>query len=1083
MRRTHNNKGSVLLMVVGLLAILGMLGSTFLLISRLENKQAKARTSRGQESEIAKGKLNEIVTLLQEDLHFGDAGRAYSNLDTTGFEYTDCRDAADATQDPWLASFDRVAAPSGGNSITIPQVGYVLGHPMLAFVTNLTGPTNAAKYRDIPYPINSSFYNIDSDGDTSSPKDAYGSRDSSDSYIEWVFVDTDGDGDPDSVLTNTGILCESAAGADREVDRYYWMATRITDMSGKICINTAGKKDEPLVSGTPASIHMASLTDIDDAKYALIHTSRSDGESLLDYYNNCGSQLVSPAGGEKPFSIGEESYFGWLENGSGDIPRLDENASAWGLTVNNRRNLTTYSSTQSVCRGSEVAATNSSPNPKIFGNRMLATEMVSTPEGRQELLHRLLPLTGENIDMTLNAKLILSATTIGTWNGAGSYAWAAPAKPGDPETKAEWVFTSAASPSDFEHVGTPYHLVEVMAVNRTGGEDLDFATNASFKVTRILDVGGASTTKELGTFHIDQTAGVAGEVSLGCFAVDPDNDALVVKLTNEANGKVAAGIVRLRVLQYDTRLNTEKAAHFVANLWAATTSDAELADGSANGMLKDPFEFKPDGVTTWSVYGVRRDHPRLSEAYVKYIPSVTLDEPAPADPVVTGSDDYKWGVAIEIVNPTQRNIEINGYELYDPVTTTAISLAGMVTANILPAGGRLVVYNYGTGTSGTDDPVTDFNFPVASVKGSPTSWGRADTVGSELNFFRAAPKYLLVRNYGGSPVVRVPVDCLDVASDFGSGYRAVTVEANLDTLADAVAQEVRTRRDSDISVGGRAKFLVAKWVDTVGAHSFGPKAAGLVVVPDTACLEGFDIPNLQTGVIKITDLWRVFFTGPVPIGTDATNGDDLPSRLKNSYATKESRGKATPDLVDCPAPDSLSGYPSVSWPLLLHEVIEFNETDTTREDTSRVYGRININTATKKALLALPWPASITKPEAAGADIVLDDATLGSLADEIIAKRPYAIHGDLGRKIEAWLILQDGSWAMKPDLEAKEAQFIAGIANAITVKSDVFGVNMRLQVGPSVNAKKAWYYFAVIDRSNCQAKSDKPAVLVFQQVK
>jgi hypothetical protein len=59
------------------------------------------------------------------------------------------------------------------------------------------------------------------------------------------------------------------------------------------------------------------------------------------------------------------------------------------------------------------------------------------------------------------------------------------------------------------------------------------------------------------------------------------------------------------------------------------------------------------------------------------------------------------------------------------------------------------------------------------------------------------------------------------------------------------------------------------------------------------------------------------------------------------------------------------------------------------------------------------------------------------------------------------------------------------IANCITVRSDTFTANAYVELRDSTGLKvrQTWRYLAVIDRSNCRRASDRPAVLLFTEIK
>ena len=71
MFKIYDKRGSILLLVIGLLVILGTLGATFLLVSSLDATQSKLLAGRGRAELIASGGVGKVVRALGEDLHYG----------------------------------------------------------------------------------------------------------------------------------------------------------------------------------------------------------------------------------------------------------------------------------------------------------------------------------------------------------------------------------------------------------------------------------------------------------------------------------------------------------------------------------------------------------------------------------------------------------------------------------------------------------------------------------------------------------------------------------------------------------------------------------------------------------------------------------------------------------------------------------------------------------------------------------------------------------------------------------------------------------------------------------------------------
>src|SRR5690554_2249806 len=94
MIHNHHRRGSVLLMVVGLLTIIAMLGSTFIFISYLDARQAEAVAERNSVDTLARGVLSEVQMLIKNDLYV-DANGPYDGVDPSPEGWVQYLDYAD----------------------------------------------------------------------------------------------------------------------------------------------------------------------------------------------------------------------------------------------------------------------------------------------------------------------------------------------------------------------------------------------------------------------------------------------------------------------------------------------------------------------------------------------------------------------------------------------------------------------------------------------------------------------------------------------------------------------------------------------------------------------------------------------------------------------------------------------------------------------------------------------------------------------------------------------------------------------------------------------------------------------------
>jgi len=421
MTSMHNRRGSVLLMAIGMLTILAILASTFLVISNLDSEETESLTVRAYADPIVDGLLAKAIAQISQDRAVKENTTSpYSDMatDATGlvrfmdYPHAYTTNAKAETVDPWLSS-----SYVPGEGISGPGQ-----------LTNLDGPTNAAAYK-----LDSGIKFAEASAGTYTD----------DQTTDGVHVCTDGDKLPDAVLYDTKIS-SPLGGTDANTNTYY-VAMRIEDLSSKMCINTAGGwsttdssvYDRPLGSGpdmvdlrtfldkrsgTAASIPIYPLLNagdtgvvkgrIGDASPASGGTAANPAPASTKGYGRwCGSYLLSPGkpatgtGGYQPFGIGEEVFFlnacSYLDNMSQFGGRINQMISAKSTTTttplldNIRRQLTTMNSVSSVVRWPDTTVT---PN----FTELLAINTVQTLAECQAVYDRM--------------KLMLDATGIGKTN-------------------------------------------------------------------------------------------------------------------------------------------------------------------------------------------------------------------------------------------------------------------------------------------------------------------------------------------------------------------------------------------------------------------------------------------------------------------------------------------------------------------------------------------------------------------------------------------------------------------------------------------------------------------------------------------
>ena len=212
-------RGSVILLVIGLLTVIAMLGSMLLLVARLDRQTSQAIATVAPEFHVAQGVLDRLLAERLADLYIDDKGNADPNDDVAYGKVSANRLVAERQMidypatgyDDALACIELNPATGRWDHITDPNA---LGFPL----------TWAATYQDVP-------------------------------LTDPNLVDTDGDGTGDSYLFPTGVF-------DRDGSQYY-AAVRMIDASGLLNVSTAGLSTRQATWGQvmdASDIAMAGMT-------------------------------------------------------------------------------------------------------------------------------------------------------------------------------------------------------------------------------------------------------------------------------------------------------------------------------------------------------------------------------------------------------------------------------------------------------------------------------------------------------------------------------------------------------------------------------------------------------------------------------------------------------------------------------------------------------------------------------------------------------------------------------------------------------------------------------------------------------
>ncbi|HOF18112.1 MAG TPA: hypothetical protein PK082_04320, partial [Phycisphaerae bacterium] len=257
MTRKRNNRGSAILVAVGLLVILALLGTSFVIVAMLEARQAEAIADKGGADPLIQGVVREIQNRLRVDL----------------------RISSSATADKQRPYTDLATGPESWRQfVTYPskEISFFLSTPWFSGIATWPQVSNLYKGPD------ANFENL--------------------AITSTSLVDTDGDGVKDARWVDTGVVNEKG-------EKYY-VAVRIEDLSGLLCLNTAGSKTDPNLPpyASPVSVDLKSYLEYFGLSYANLHASRGGVSTLAEYFADCARHLTSPNAGYLPFSPGDEAF-------------------------------------------------------------------------------------------------------------------------------------------------------------------------------------------------------------------------------------------------------------------------------------------------------------------------------------------------------------------------------------------------------------------------------------------------------------------------------------------------------------------------------------------------------------------------------------------------------------------------------------------------------------------------------------------------------------------------------------------------------------------------------------------------------
>ncbi len=257
MQRTkRNRRGSVLLMVVGLLTIIYMLGGTFLIVASLDRKQTRSIVRSGQGNTNARGLVVLVQNKLRDDLHLSDTRGVYGALSTGPEAWLGYIDypADDARGDFWLSTPYFRGVSQWRRLGDLPGVGGG---------NNVSVTTNSEEYMDV-----------------------------------------DLDGARDAVRFDSGMV-------DPDGDTIY-AAVRVLDTSGFLNANVAWSDEDMTNPVTPVNLTLKPLTGFSpnghEWKDLLGSRGGTHNTPLAVYYQDAAWRILHPESPFLPFDVAEEAF-------------------------------------------------------------------------------------------------------------------------------------------------------------------------------------------------------------------------------------------------------------------------------------------------------------------------------------------------------------------------------------------------------------------------------------------------------------------------------------------------------------------------------------------------------------------------------------------------------------------------------------------------------------------------------------------------------------------------------------------------------------------------------------------------------
>ena len=1008
MINSRKNRGSVLLLVVGLLTMVAMLGSTFLISAYMTAQQTSFVASQTSIQPLVMGSLSNFEELMKRDLCVGTAG-PYSGVKAGGWGsgpegWRNYADHASSAFDFWLST-------TGGSEKDRGKATVWIGMPLGPGAVAISGAggsgssgggsvgrlmSNTADGALIDGGVGRSF-------EGSNPFVVAKSR--------GLMIDTNGDGLDDAFLNNASVT--------NSVGEAYYYAARVTDTSGLVNVNKAAfpNYDSPAEPFDATRIDLRRLIG-DDGLYG----------DLVGLRGGSGKFVGT-------FPLSDELFL--RINNHANLAAFDESElyEQVGSELGDRMyDLTTYSASLKWMRHPDIGSldpddadddSDDKPEDRLRVNLDGANlsggsgtyAMLSRIHSRVNLAMGTLREGGDGSggggdDEGTEVTIIIDDPmgNLGTSPGVSRGQW--PPSTGETGLVAYGGGYKGASSGTFpyyvtHHTTGKYKLyaqappiskapsgvtvsVQYTGTSGTLTETFDWKQNDPGSAGKWVFLGQLSQEVQGGTD--DDGDGLAeamdfGKIMMVTIMASSEvgtitvADAIkVVRVPDAGDGGGGGagddpGVIYGVEEEYEvpgilggstaTGPGSAEASHFVANMWAYMNNPGNGSKETQTYSF-DPNEVESEFVapnsSQWCAYGT--------------VPQLVISEVfvlMKKDDGEVDGDDSEQTYAIELYNPTSESIGLQNYILYCGAGE-GWSFDDELSTNSLGAGRRIVLYGQSHGVDGA----------------MPT----VDTGGTEcaplVNFYKAP--VALYRVVDG---MQIPVDSVH-GQELLENYALQSPGSTLGVTADGLgAMSDDSRAEADISLAAmrddkpeRDRALIPLYVlryeedstaeprDTLGgSNTEGGEALTDEEIEDSELVmiyHGFGVRRLAPGgdIKSVSDLSDCLIVGP------DNNGWDLPHKLIGQrfkgyisgetawsvkfqhlgrrYAVMDdetlSRGRAHIGFIN----QKPNLYPDVPWATLLPEFI-----DVAPVETPLAEGAGSPSTSTEKWLEASCVPGRL----------------------------------------------------------------------------------------------------------------------------